>query len=629
MFKRMKLATRLALGFGVVIVIALVLGAVATLSMRSSSSAATVISSETVPSVEVANQAERNTMLAMYAMRGYGYSYDPKLLAEGRSRVAATREALRNAHELAKSSQTLSALSAAATTADASIGKYEQLINDTEQAVTKMEKLLVDMTALGASYMRECGAYEAGQYQALHEELKNSATTEKLEERVAKLRSISELSNRGYEARLANLRAQATNDPSVAESQAENFKAIGQLITTITATTRQQANLDQLAKIRSAAESYSRGMQQVAATMRDLQSLAKQRGDTGETALASAVKTSEDGILAAKTATADAASNLSRSLTILLIGLGGTIVIGIAAAFIITKSITGPVSRIVQTLLAGAEQTTAASQQVSSASQSLAQGASEQAASLEETSSSLEEMSSMTTRNAETARQAAGQSTEAREAAERGNDSMAKMSKAIGDIQSSAAETAKIIKVIDEIAFQTNLLALNAAVEAARAGEAGKGFAVVAEEVRNLAMRSAEAAKNTSSLIEQSNTVARTGVTIAEQVANELQQITALGQTVNSLVSEIATASTEQASGIDQINKAVGQMDKVTQSNAAAAEESAAASEELSGQAMSLKEVVGELSTLVGIKSSSTSTGVEHAPLVRPAHSTKPMKLAA
>ena len=276
------------------------------------------------------------------------------------------------------------------------------------------------------------------------------------------------------------------------------------------------------------------------------------------------------------------------------------LIAGALASYIIARSIIGPVSRIAETLSSGSEQVASASGQVSSSSQSLAQGSSEQAAALEETTSSLEEMSSMTRKNAETAQQASSLSTETKTAADKGNQAMQKMIIAINDIQKSATETAKIIKVIDEIAFQTNLLALNAAVEAARAGEAGKGFAVVAEEVRNLAMRSAEAAKNTSSMIEESVNNAKNGVAISAEVAKMLEDITGATSKVNGLVGEIAAASREQAQGISQVNTAVGQMDKVTQSSAANAEESASASEELSSQAVQLREMVQELLTLVG-----------------------------
>ena len=281
---------------------------------------------------------------------------------------------------------------------------------------------------------------------------------------------------------------------------------------------------------------------------------------------------------------------------VLAIAIGATTTV----ALLITRSITKPINGIIAALGSGSEHVSAASSQVSSASQSLAEGATEQAAGLQETSSSLEEMSSMTKQNADNAQQANTLAAEAKKAAGTGTDSMGRMNAAIQEIQKSSDETAKIIKVIDEIAFQTNLLALNAAVEAARAGEAGKGFAVVAEEVRNLAMRSAEAAKNTASMIEESVKNSKNGVEIASEVSKVLDEIVqSVGKTTD-LVSEIAAASQEQAQGIDQVNTAVAQMDKVTQQNAANAEESASASEELSAQAESMKEVVDQLVALVG-----------------------------
>ncbi len=237
--------------------------------------------------------------------------------------------------------------------------------------------------------------------------------------------------------------------------------------------------------------------------------------------------------------------------------------------------------------------------QVSGASQSLAEGATEQAAGLQETSASLEQMTSMTNHNADNAQQAKTLSFEARKSADAGTDAVGHLNEAIGQIQNSSDETAKIIKVIDDIAFQTNLLALNAAVEAARAGEAGKGFAVVAEEVRNLAMRSAEAARTTSGMIQESVQNAQNGVSIAHEVSDVLGDIVQHITRTTDLIGEIAATSQEQAQGVDQINGAVTQMDKVTQQNAANAEESASASEQLSSQAQSLKEMVHELTVLI------------------------------
>jgi methyl-accepting chemotaxis protein len=313
-----------------------------------------------------------------------------------------------------------------------------------------------------------------------------------------------------------------------------------------------------------------------------------------------------------------------RSMVALVLGFIA-IVLGVVAAVILRSSITRPIERVIAGLTAGAEQVSSASNQVAAASQQLAEGASEQAANLEETSSSLEEMAGMTRQNADNSRQADSMAREAQTATSRGTSAIKEMNEAIAMIKESSDSTAKIIKTIDEIAFQTNLLALNAAVEAARAGEAGKGFAVVAEEVRSLAQRSAEAAKNTSALIEGSQERAARGVAVSAEMAEALNQIAAAVDKVTQLVGEIAAASEEQAQGIDQVNISTAQMDRVTQSNSANAEESASASEELSAQARELSEMVNLLiRTVRGTKSESQFTA-----MARPAPATVDHHLTA
>jgi methyl-accepting chemotaxis protein len=308
-------------------------------------------------------------------------------------------------------------------------------------------------------------------------------------------------------------------------------------------------------------------------------------------------------------------SIVSTSNRVIVLALGFGILLGAVMAWVITRSITRPINRIISGLDVGSSEVFSAAQQVSASSQQLAEGTSQQAASIEETSSSLEEMSSMTKQNADNAGQANQLMTAAGTVIQKANESMQQLTLSMQQITQASEETQKIVKTIDEIAFQTNLLALNAAVEAARAGEAGAGFAVVADEVRNLAMRAADAAKSTSTLIEGTMKRVKEGSAVVAQTNEAFQQVAGSATKAAELVGEISAASGEQAQGIAQINTAVSELDKVTQQNAANAEESASAAEEMSAQAEQMRAFVNDLVALVGVggKAEKAATG-ESAP---------------
>ncbi|MBW2017437.1 MAG: methyl-accepting chemotaxis protein [Deltaproteobacteria bacterium] len=279
--------------------------------------------------------------------------------------------------------------------------------------------------------------------------------------------------------------------------------------------------------------------------------------------------------------------------------MGAALLLGVFYALISIKRINAKINTVIRGVSEAAEQVASAAGQVSKSSQELAEGSSHQAAAIEETSSSLEEISSMVKQNAENANEAKGMMGEVKRIVEDVSRHMGNMSEAIDDITRSSQETDKIVKTIDEIAFQTNLLALNAAVEAARAGEAGAGFAVVADEVRNLAMRAAEAAKNTAQLIGDTIQAVQKGNELTLATKEAFQQNIEISSRVGSLVDEIAAASKEQAEGIEQVTRAVADMDQVTQQNAAGAEESASAAEEMNAQAEGMKAYVRDLIMLV------------------------------
>jgi methyl-accepting chemotaxis protein/methyl-accepting chemotaxis protein-1 (serine sensor receptor) len=306
----------------------------------------------------------------------------------------------------------------------------------------------------------------------------------------------------------------------------------------------------------------------------------QQNGELTAASAASAAKSSRDQWIA-----------LALALMALMAGIGVCTLVRRASV---------DLQNLAERMSGNAEEVAGAASQVSSASQSLAQGASEQAASLEETSASTEEIASITRRNADNAHQVAGFMENSERNATSVNQTLERMIEKMRDIDASSNKIARIIKVIDEIAFQTNILALNAAVEAARAGEAGLGFAVVADEVRNLAQRCAQAARDTATLIEESIETSRDGNARLDQMAGAVREMTESSGRVKSLVDEVNSGSQEQTRGMDQIARAVLQMQNVTQKNAAGAEQSASAGTELSAHADALRALVFEMREMVG-----------------------------
>jgi methyl-accepting chemotaxis protein len=407
----------------------------------------------------------------------------------------------------------------------------------------------------------------------------------------------------------ANVLAAVLADKAHSEEYQQRFRTRAGVLT------KSLADLKQLASA-GAAAALIRSLDQQAALVQQgheelRQALANQQMDVALTVFAQKVQPSLEEIgnqasslvaqqnrdLAAVSAASAAKSASSRNINIALSLLA---LIAGGAVFWVVRQSTASLQALADRMARRAQQVAGAATQVSSAGQSLANGASEQAASLEETSASTEEIASITRRNADHASEVAGLMQQSEQGASEVNHTLDRMLEQMKEIDASSNKIARIIKVIDEIAFQTNILALNAAVEAARAGEAGLGFAVVADEVRNLAQRCGQAARDTAALIEESIQTSHDGNARLDRMAEAVRAMTGNSTRIKSLVDEVNQGNQEQARGMEQISRAVVQMEQVTQKTAAGAQQSASAGTQLDGHAAGLRTLVQEMREMVG-----------------------------
>jgi methyl-accepting chemotaxis protein len=615
MFKRISLVAKLGFGFGFVILVSIATGSIAVTSMNRFGTCAATLSQDYVPEVTVANNMERNTFSMLLAMRGYEYTDNALFLDEARKHLDNVKQDIKDAvnHGLPQ-------LKEGAEKAEQGVLEYERLTGETVVLIGELEKERKVADESSLQYMRVCHTFLESQKEAMQGEIIAGLEGDQLEQRLNRIALVTDVIDLGNQVVTGTWKAQFNRDPKTLIETLAIFDKVDDKLNALKKICDFEGDLKKIEETRSAMLTFKAANTKLAEKW-----LAREEAATKRTVLAKSIIEQAKNIAvmglgdmtrAAETTT----STISVSSQFISAGIIFGLLFSMAIALVIVRSITKPIKRVIDALDLNAEQVNSSSNQVSSASRQLAQGASKQAARLEESSTSLEEMASMTRQSADNAGKADNLMRESQSTVKGGIAAMERMSDAIARIKTSADKTAKIIKTIDEIAFQTNLLALNAAVEAARAGEAGKGFAVVAEEVRNLALRSAEAAKNTADLIEGATQNAEAGVNVTSEVAKALSAIQESAGKVATLVAEIAAASKEQAQGIEQVNAAVSEMDKVVQQNAASAKESAGASEELYTQAQELNALVTQLMEIVGGRNASHATVQEQRQLLLPAN---------
>ncbi|MDA3950651.1 MAG: methyl-accepting chemotaxis protein [Spirochaeta sp.] len=619
MLKNLKMALKMALGFGLLIVLLAIVGGFAVVNLLQIQGESISLRDEYVAEVEIANNLERNSLQTMYANRGYSLSFDDAFYTQANEYFADVQRYLGEARALSEQYPGLTALAGQVVTAEEAAATYGNLANQTKVLIDDIKANRTINDTASATTVSTIATYLDGQNGKLDEEIAAGASVADLETRVFKINRINDVIDIVNNARVSNFKGQLENDTDVLDDGIEELDRIPAMLDEIRELTTGADDHASLNQVEESVTRYRDAVQAIHDGYAELATLNQDRGVAADNVLAAAQEVATAGVAATNEIANGVVSAVQTSVTAVAIGIVIAIILAIIVAFAITRAITGALAKgvafatelsngnlnatldvdqkdeignlaqalktmsarlreIVQDIRSASDNVTYGSDQLSQSSQQMSEGATEQAASAEEVSSSMEEMSSNIRQNADNALQTDKISQKSATDAEAGGQ-------AVRETVNAMKEIAEKITIIEEIARNTNLLALNAAIEAARAGEAGKGFAVVASEVRKLAERSQTAAGQISELSGRS-------VAVAEKAGEMLEQIVPDIKRTAELVQEISAASNEQNSGAEQINSAIIQLDTVIQRNASASEEMASMSEELSGQAEQLQSTI-------------------------------------
>ncbi|MGE4294629.1 MAG: methyl-accepting chemotaxis protein [Campylobacterales bacterium] len=600
--KNMTMGAKIIAGFGSLLAILSILGIIAFVNMNSAGNNATRLANVYVPEVAVANDVERWSLLTMYEIRGYGLSMDNAFYERGTENLAKVKEYLDKAREHGRAND-LPKLIAQEAAAREGVNTYENLVAQTKEAIAAIARVRQTMDSAARAFMEASSGYLTAMEEAMVQEIRGGKGAAALTTRLEKITLANNIIDTGNDIRIRNFRSQADNDLGLMEQTIkESFPVIEKYAAELRKDTRQEANIRRLNAVVQSANAYKAAMQEMLTLQQKLAQVGSARNAAAEKVLEAAQATAAIGMEAVSSGATHTADQLGSAVVQISIGIAFALALGVGVAFLIIVSVNSSVRSAVSAISEANAQVLTASDQIAASATSLAEGASTQASGVEEVSATIEESTAVNNQNAENAREANILANQANDAAKDGDMKVKNLMTSMTEITEASEQIAKIIKTIDEIAFQTNLLALNAAVEAARAGEHGLGFAVVADEVKNLAGRSANAAKETAGIIEKAITKIKEGNQIARETNEAFAEILDKAKKTSDLIGEIAASVREQAEGMNQIATAMGQIDQITQQNAATSEEAAAASEEMNAQANAMMSSVAELARVVGME---------------------------
>ena len=566
MFKNMKMGLKMALGFGIIIVLVIIVGGFAVINMMQIQNGAIRLKDEYVPEVAIANEVERSSLLTMYAMRGYALSFEDDYLLDAEEGLENVFDNLDLAAQHALKYPELTALKTGTDSAIKEAEIYQALAEDTKSEINMILNLRKQTDSSAKIFMDNCFAYLESQNLAMQREIGDGAAADSLDRRLRKITHINDIIDLGNSLRIANFKGQLFNDETMMHDALKDFSEVETLLEEIHQLTSLQINLTQLSEIERTGNEYSTAMESIITGYERINELNTERGLAADKVLAAAQSVSMKGIDTTQVIAGEVVDLIRTSVISITIGVTLAFVIALFIAIFLSRLITSALikgvefakelaqgdltanldviqkdelgdlaealrnmrdklAEIVSSVSSGSEQIASASEQLASGNQDLSNRTEQQASALEETSSAIEEMNASIKSNADNTQAADQLARDTVLKSQEGSDTVSEMISAMDEINVSSSKIADIIEVITNIAFQTNLLALNASIEAARAGEQGKGFAVVAVEVRKLAKRSDKSANEITNIIKNSSQKVTEGVEIANKAGSVLQDI--------------------------------------------------------------------------------------------------------